>query len=170
MPSKRNNILVIVESPAKCKKIEEYLGEGYTCISTYGHLRTISHLKDIDIKNGFQPTYSLINETLKKKQIELLRKEIKKAKEVIIASDLDREGEMIAYSIIELFDLPLNTKRITFNEVTETALKNAISTPTTIDIHLVNAQKSRQILDILVGFKISPILWKLISCAKGKNN
>lgn len=169
MPSNGKNILVIVESPAKCKKIEEYLGEGYTCISTYGHLRTISHLKDIDIKNNFHPTYSLIDEPLKKKQIVLLRKEIKKAKEVIIASDLDREGEMIAYSIIELFDLPLNTKRITFNEVTETALKNAISKPTVIDIHLVNAQKSRQILDLLVGFKISPILWKLISCAKGKS-
>lgn len=170
MSSKGKNILVIVESPAKCKKIEEYLGEGYTCISTYGHLRTISHLKDIDINNNFHPTYSLIDEPLKKKQIEILRKEIKKAKEVIIASDLDREGEMIAYSIIELFDLPLNTKRITFNEVTETALKNAIRTPTIIDIHLVNAQKSRQILDLLVGFKISPILWKLISCAKGKNH
>lgn len=169
MSSKKKNILIIVESPAKCKKIEEYLGEGYTCISTYGHLRTIAHLNDIDVENDFSPTYSLIDEPLKRKQIESLKKEIKNAKEVIIASDLDREGEMIGYSIIELFGLPFNTKRITFNEVTETALKNAIKQPTVIDINLVNAQKSRQILDLLVGFKISPILWKLVSCAKGKN-
>ena len=80
MPKKYSTTttLLIVESPAKCKKIEEYLGEGYTCISTYGHLRTISHLKDIDIKNGFQPTYSLINETLKKKTNRIIKKRNKK--------------------------------------------------------------------------------------------
>lgn len=170
MSQKSKNILVIVESPAKCKKIEEYLGVGYTCISTYGHLRTISHLKDIAIQNNFTPTYSIIDDSLKKKQIEILKKEIKKAKEVIIASDSDREGEMIGYSIIELFNLPLDTKRITFNEVTETAIKVAINNPKTINIDLVNAQKARQILDVLVGFKISPILWKLITKAKGKKN
>jgi DNA topoisomerase-1 len=158
--------LIIVESPAKCKKIEEYLGAGYKCVATYGHLRTINSLKNIDIYNKFQPTYSLINDPLKKKQIEVLRREIKKANEVILSSDLDREGEMISYTIIEIFNLPLNTKRITFNEITETALKNAIMTPKTIDMNLVHSQQARQILDVLVGFKISPILWKLVAQSK----
>ena len=162
------NTLVIVESPAKCKKIEEYLGPGYKCIATYGHLQTINSLKDIDIQNNFNPTYSIINESLKKKQVEVLRKEIKNANNVIIASDSDLEGEKIGYSIIELFKLPLNTKRITFNEITETAIKEAIRNPKTIDMNLVHAQQARQVLDILVGFKVSPIMWKLIK--KNKEN
>ena len=99
--------LVIVESPAKCKKIEEYLGPGYKCIASYGHLRTISSLKDIDIENNFKPTYTIIDDTIKKKQIEFLRKEIKNAHEVILSSDIDREGEAISYSIIELFNKTL---------------------------------------------------------------
>ena len=95
--------LVIVESPAKCKKIEEYLGPGYKCIASYGHLRTIDSLKNIDIDNHFHPTYTIIENEIKKKQIEFLRKEIKNADEVILSSDIDREGEAISYSIIELF-------------------------------------------------------------------
>jgi DNA topoisomerase I len=165
---KTTTTLVIVESPAKCKKIEEYLGPGYKCVASYGHLRTLASLKDIDIKNNFKPTYSIIDESLKKKQVEVLRKEIKAANEVILASDDDREGEMISYSIIELFNLPLNTKRITFNEITEPALKEAIKNPKMIDMNLVQAQQARQVLDILVGFKVSPIMWKLIK--KNKEN
>jgi len=160
--------LIIVESPAKCKKIEEYLGPGYKCLASYGHLREIHSIKNIDIENNFTPTYTIIDNAIKKKQFELLKKEIKKAFEVIIASDNDREGEAIGFSIIELFKLPLNTKRITFNEITEKAIQNSILNPKTINMDLVNAQKARQILDILVGFKISPILWKLI--AQNKNN
>jgi DNA topoisomerase-1 len=160
--------LIIVESPAKCKKIEEYLGPGYKCLASYGHLREIHSIKNIDIENNFTPTYTIIDNPIKKKQFELLKKEIKKAFEVIIASDNDREGEAIGFSIIELFKLPLNTKRITFNEITEKAIQNSILNPKTINMDLVNAQKARQILDILVGFKISPILWKLI--AQNKNN
>jgi DNA topoisomerase-1 len=172
MPKKYSTTttLVIVESPAKCKKIEEYLGPGYKCVASYGHLRTISSLKHIDIENNFKPTYSVIDETIKKKQIEFLRREIKNASEVILSSDSDREGEMISYSIIELFKLPLNTKRITFNEITETALRNAVQNPRTIDMDLVHAQQARQILDILVGFKISPTLWKCVTQPKGKDN
>jgi DNA topoisomerase-1 len=162
--------LVIVESPAKCKKIEEYLGPGYKCVASYGHLRTIPSIKNIDIEHNFNPTYTIINEPIKKRQIELLRKEIKNADEVILASDMDREGEMISYSIIELFNLPLHTKRITFHEITESALRNAVQNPRTIDMNLVQAQQARQILDILVGFKISPVLWKLVSSPKGKEN
>jgi len=172
MPKKytTSTTLIIVESPAKCKKIEEYLGVGYKCVASYGHLRTISSLKHIDIENNFKPTYSVIDETIKKKQIEILRKEIKNADEVILSSDADREGEMISYSIIELFKLPLTTKRITFNEITESALRNAIKNPRTIDMSLVHAQQARQILDILVGFKISPTLWKCVAQPKGKEN
>ena len=162
--------LVIVESPAKCKKMEEYLGPGYKCVASYGHLRNIVSLKNIDIENNFNPTYTIIEEAIKKKQIEFLRKEIKNADEVIISSDADREGEMIGFSIIELFKLPLNTKRIVFNEITESAIQYAIKNPKTIDMNLVYAQKARQILDILVGFKISPMLWKFISSAKGKES
>ena len=159
--------LVIVESPAKCKKIEEYLGPGYKCVASYGHLRTISSLKNIDIENNFNPTYTIIENAIKKKQYDFLRKEIGNAHEVILSSDLDREGEAISYSIIELFKLPLNTKRITFNEITESAIQYAIKNPRTIDMDLVHAQQARQILDLLVGFKVSPMLWKFISSPKG---
>lgn len=172
MPKKINTTttLLIVESPAKCKKIEEYLGPGYKCVASYGHLRTIPSIKNIDIENNFTPTYTVIDELIKKKQIQILKKEIKNANEVILASDADREGEMISFSLIELFNLPLNTKRITFNEITEPALRFAIQNPRTINMDLVNAQQARQILDILVGFKVSPVLWKLVASPKGKDN
>ena len=160
--------LVIVESPAKCKKIEEYLGPGYKCVASYGHLRTIPSLKNVDIENNFNPTYTVIDNAIKKKQIEVLRKAIKNADEVILSSDSDREGEMISFSIIELFKLPLTTKRITFNEITESALQFAIKNPRTINMDIVHAQQARQVLDILVGFKVSPMLWKFIT--KNKEN
>ena len=171
MPKKysTSKTLIIVESPAKCKKIEEYLGPGYKCVATYGHLQTIASLKDIDVNNNYSPTYSVINEPLKKKQIEVLRRAIKDADEVILASDADLEGEKISYTVAELFNLDINTtKRITFNEITETALRYAIQHPRTIDMNIVNAQQARQILDVLVGYKISPVLWKLVK--KGKDN
>ena len=161
--------LVIVESPAKCKKIEEYLGPGYKCVASYGHLRELPSLKNIDIENNFAPTYTIIDNAIKKKQIEFLRKEIKNAHEVILASDDDREGEKISYCIAQIFNLDINkTKRITFNEITEQAIQHAIKNPRTIDMDLVHAQQARQILDILVGFKVSPMLWKFIN--KSKDN
>ena len=161
--------LVIVESPAKCKKIEEYLGPGYKCVASYGHLRELPSLKNIDIENNFAPTYTIIDNAIKKKQIEFLRKEINNANEVILASDDDREGEKISYCIAQIFNLDIKkTKRITFNEITEQALLNAIKNPRTIDMDLVHAQQARQILDILVGFKVSPMLWKFIN--KSKDN
>ena len=161
--------LIIVESPAKCKKIEEYLGPGYKCIASYGHLRELPSLKNIDIQNNFNPTYTIIDNAMKKKQIEILRKEIKNASEIILATDADREGEKISYCIAQLFKLDIHkTKRITFNEITETAIKDAIKNPRTIDMDLVYAQQARQILDILVGFKISPTLWRCIAQPKGK--
>ena len=161
--------LVIVESPAKCKKIEEYLGPGYKCVASYGHLRELSSLKNIDIENNFNPTYTIIDNAMKKKQIEILRKEIGNAHEVILALDGDREGEKISYCVAQIFKLDINkTKRITFNEITESAIQYAIKNPRTIDMDLVHAQQARQILDLLVGFKVSPMLWKFISSPKGK--
>jgi DNA topoisomerase-1 len=170
MPPKKTtalkNTLVIVESPAKCKKIEEYLGPGYKCVASYGHIRELNSLKNIDIENNFKPTYTIIDNTIKKKNIENLKKEIKTSSEIILATDDDREGEAIAWHLCDLFNLPLNTKRIKFNEITKTAIRDAIQNPRTIDLNLVHAQQARQILDLLVGYKISPILWKLVSFNK----
>jgi DNA topoisomerase-1 len=156
--------LIIVESPAKCKKIEEYLGPGYKCIATYGHLRELLSLKNINFENNFEPSYTIIDNAIKKKQIENIRKEIKKADEVILSLDADREGEKISYCVAQIFDLNIEkTKRITFNEITESALQKAIKNPTRINMNIVHAQQARQILDLLVGFQVSPMLWKYIS-------
>lgn len=163
-------ILVIVESPAKCQKIESYLGPGYKCIASYGHLRELKGLKQIDIDNNFALEFSVINEAIKLKQIEKIRKEINLADEVILATDDDREGEAIAWHICDLFDLSVeNTKRILFHEITKDAIQKAIVNPGRINIELVNAQKARQILDLLVGFTVSPILWKCISQTHAKS-
>jgi DNA topoisomerase-1 len=155
------NCLVIVESPAKCAKIEGYLGPGYKVAASYGHLR---ELKKVDVEHGFKPIFTIIDNSLKKKQIALLRQEINKADDIILASDDDREGEAIAWHICDLFKLDVEkTKRITFNEITESALNYAIHNPRTINMNLVYAQQARQILDLLVGFKVSPMLWKFIT-------
>ena len=157
--------LLIVESPAKCDKIEKYLGPGYKCIASYGHLQQLCSLKDIDIKNNFKPTFLPLDS--KKQQITRIKYMITGAKEVILATDDDREGEGIAWHICELFNLSIeHTKRIIFHEVTESALKAAVKTPTRLNMNLVNAQQGRQILDLLVGFKISPVLWQNISRTK----
>jgi DNA topoisomerase-1 len=158
------NVIVIVESPAKCSKIEGYLGPGYKVFASFGHLRTLDGLKSIDIENNFKPNYTLIQEQIKLKQIEKLRSEIAKADEVIIATDSDREGEAIAWHICDLFGLSIKTtKRIIFNEVTEQALQIAIREPKLINMDLVLAQQSRQILDLLVGYTITPFLWQCVS-------
>jgi len=163
--------LVIVESPAKCKKIEQYLGPGYKCLASFGHLRELPSLKNIDIENNFNPTYTVIDNALKKKQIELLRKEIKSAGDVLLATDDDREGEAIAWHLCQLYKLDVTkTKRIIFHEITESALQSAVQHPKTINMDIVHAQQARQVLDILVGFKVSPMLWKFITKPKGKEH
>ena len=161
-------ILVIVESPSKCDKIEKFLGPGYKCLASYGHLTNLPSLKNIDFKNNFDPTFEIME--LKKPQIAKLRKAIKETTDVILATDDDREGESIAWHICKLFNLSLTTtKRIIFNEITETAIKTAIKNPTIINMDLVHAQQCRQILDLIVGFKISPILWQNIA-SNAKNS
>jgi len=156
--------LVIVESPAKCKKIEGYLGPGYKCLASFGHLRELKSLKDIDIQNEFIPNYSLCEEDSKVKNIKALRIAIHNAEEVLLATDDDREGEAIAWHICKVFDLPVETtKRIIFHEITENALQSAVAHPRKINLNLVQSQQARQILDLVVGFKITPTLWSSIS-------
>ena len=162
--TKPTTSLVIVESPAKCKKIEQYLGPGYKCLASFGHLRQLKSLKNIDIENDFKPTFEVVDDDKKRKHVDFLRKEISKADEVILASDDDREGEAIAWHICDLFGLPVSTtKRIVFHEITENALQSAIAHPKVIDMQKVNSQIARQILDLLVGYNVSPMLWKFIS-------
>ena len=142
--------LVIVESPAKCNKIEKILGPGYKCIASYGHLQQLSSLKDIDIANNFKPSFTPIES--KKSQINKIKGLITQCKEVILATDDDREGEGIAWHICSLFDLSFeNTKRIIFHEITDTAITAAVKNPITLNMNMVNAQQGRQILDLLVG-------------------
>jgi len=155
-------ILVIVESPAKCEKIEKFLGAGYKVIGSYGHITHLSNLDQIDVKNNYKPSFAIID--TKKAQIEKMRKAIKGAKEVILATDDDREGEAIAWHIAQVFGLELETtKRIIFHEITERAIKQAIANPRTLNLELVYAQQARQMLDLIVGFTITPLLWKYIT-------
>jgi DNA topoisomerase-1 len=154
--------LVIVESPAKCKKIEGFLGPGYTCLASYGHITTLQSLKDVDVKNHFKPRFKMIDS--KRQNINRLETYVKKCDEIILATDDDREGEAIAWHICQVFGLPVgSTKRIIFHEITKTAIQRAVQNPTTINMNIVQAQQARQILDIIVGFKLSPLLWSHIS-------
>ena len=154
--------LVIVESPAKAKTIEGYLGKEFQVKSSYGHVRDLP--KDdtaIDIENGFAPTYEISKD--KKDVVKELKKLAKEAQTIYLASDDDREGEAISWHLSEALDLDdSKTRRIVFREITKNAIQNAIQNPRGIDIDLVNAQQARRILDRLVGFELSPILWKKI--------
>lgn len=157
------NTLLIVESPAKCGKIQSYLGPGYKVIASFGHLRELTSLKNINMET-FDIHYDVVKDTRKRKHIEQMRTDINKSDEVIIATDDDREGEAIGWHICMLFDLPVaTTKRILFREITETAILDAMKSPRTLDMHLVNAQRARQTLDLLVGFTITPYLWKHVT-------
>jgi len=157
--------LVIVESPAKAKTIEKFLGKDFVVKSSFGHIRDLSKKNlGIDIEKGFKPEY-IVNED-KKKVVDDLRKNSAEAQTVWLASDEDREGEAIAWHLSEVLKLdPKKTKRIVFHEITQNAIQNAIKNPRDIDYNLVNAQQARRILDRLVGFELSPILWKKVKPA-----
>ena len=158
--------LVIVESPSKCKKIEKYLNDNddlnmFEVIATMGHIMELKSLKNIDMTN-FTCHYELMES--KKKNIDMIRKKIKTVDEVILACDADREGEAICFCICQIFQLNIKTtKRIIFNEITESAIVSAVRNPTIINMNLVHTQQARQILDLLVGFSVSPILWECIA-------
>ncbi len=153
--------LVIVESPAKAKTIEKFLGENFVVKSSFGHIRDLAK-KDlgIHIDDGFAPVYEIPRD--KKKVVDELAK-LAKTKTVWLASDEDREGEAIAWHLTEVLGLPVDqTKRIVFHEITKRAILEAIEKPRTVDMNLVNAQQARRILDRLVGFELSPVLWKKV--------
>lgn len=154
--------LVIVESPAKAKTIEGYLGKDFTVKSSFGHVRDLAS-KDlsIDVDNNYSPNYEVSSD--KKALVSELKKLAKKAEMVWLATDEDREGEAISWHLAETLDLTdSNTKRIVFNEITKSAIEKAIQNPRTIDYNLVNAQQARRVLDRLVGYEVSPILWRKI--------
>lgn len=155
--------LLICESPAKTDKIAKYAGNGYKCVASFGHIRQIENgLKSIDYDNNYAVKFAAIPS--KNKYISQLRRHIKNADEVILATDDDREGEAIAWHICKMFGLNVTTtKRIIFHEITKPAIQNAIKNPTVVNMDTVNAQLARQVLDLLVGYTISPILWKHIS-------
>lgn len=155
--------LIIVESPCKCGKIESFLGEKYKCIASKGHIRIIEGLRSIHSKKNYEVAFSI--SPSKKKHVENMRTIISQfpKENIILATDDDREGEAIAWHICEVFDFPIDTtKRIVFNEITKTAIEKSLSNPSVINMNLVHSQHARQILDMMVGFKISPILWKFI--------
>jgi len=154
--------LVIVESPAKAKTIEKFLGKGFLVKSSYGHIRDLSKKKiGVDIENNFKPDYEI--DPAKKKQVAELKKFVASSKNVWIATDEDREGEAIAWHLAEVLNLNVNeANRISFNEITKEAIQKAINNPRTININLVDAQQARRILDRLVGFELSPVLWKKV--------
>ncbi len=155
--------LVIVESPAKCKKIESYLGAGYKCVASFGHIRELGKgLECIDYNNNYSPTFKIASG--KGKYINNIKKYMNKCSEVVLATDDDREGEAIAWHLCKVLKLSVDTtKRIIFHEITKPALKKAITNPTRIDMNTVYAQLARQVLDKMVGFTLSPVLWKHIS-------
>ena len=154
--------LVIVESPAKAKTIEGYLGKTFVVKSSYGHVRDLPRKGiSIDIENNFSPNYEITED--KVKVVKELISLSKKADTVWLATDEDREGEAISWHLLEALNLDVKkTKRITFNEITKSAVSKAIENPREIDTHLVNAQQARRILDRIVGFELSPVLWKKI--------
>jgi DNA topoisomerase-1 len=155
--------LVIVESPAKAKTIEGYLGKDYKVVSSYGHVRDLPKGdKAIDFDNNFEPTYEITAD--KKDVIKQLRKLSKEAELIYLASDDDREGEAISWHLKEALKLdPAHTKRIVFREITKSAIQKALENPREIDIDLVNAQQARRILDRIVGYELSPVLWRKVA-------
>lgn len=157
--------LVIVESPAKAKTIEKFLGKDFKVLSSYGHIRDLKKKEfSIDVKNDFKPDYEIPAD--KKKLVGQLKEEAEQAETVWLASDEDREGEAIAWHLYEVLKLkPEHTKRIVFHEITKGAILKAIEHPRTIDINLVDAQQARRILDRIVGFELSPVLWKKVKPA-----
>ena len=162
MSKKEGLNLVIVESPGKIDKIKKALGNGYVVKASIGHIRDLDESGlSIDIENGFKPQYVIPAD--KKKVVADLKKAAQEASAIWLASDADREGEAISWHLFETLGLKKeNTRRIVFQEITQPAILNAIENPREIDMNLVNAQQARRVLDRLVGFELSPVLWRKI--------
>ena len=160
--AKAKTALVIVESPAKARTIEKYLGSDYKVVASMGHLRDLpKSTMGVDIEHGFEPQYIPVKG--KEDVIADLKERSQKAAMVYLATDPDREGEAIAWHLKELLALPDDKAcRVTFNEITKRVVTESIAAPRDIDIDLVNAQQARRILDRIVGYELSPLLWKKI--------
>jgi DNA topoisomerase-1 len=158
----REGKLVIVESPAKARTVGRFLGRGYTVRASVGHVRDLLRSQlSVDVENNFAPKYRVLNE--KKEVVKEIKKLAKSAAEIYLATDPDREGESISWHLMEAADIePARTKRVVFHEITEPAINEAFSHPRDIDMNLVNAQQARRVLDRLVGYSISPILWEKV--------
>ncbi|MFH0928614.1 MAG: toprim domain-containing protein, partial [bacterium] len=154
--------LVIVESPTKAKTISKFLGKGYIVQSSMGHVRDLPKSKiGVDVLHDFKPDY--IIPTKAKKTVTALKTAAKKADEIYFATDQDREGEAISWHLAAILGVPDDkVKRVTFHEITEDAIKEAFAHPRPLDINLVDAQQARRILDRLVGYELSPLLWKKV--------
>ncbi|HET7733961.1 MAG TPA: DNA topoisomerase, partial [Paludibacter sp.] len=154
--------LVIVESPAKAKTIEKFLGKDYHVMSSFGHIRDLAEKGlGIDFENNYKPDYVVSSD--KKKLVSELKKATKESETIWLASDEDREGEAIAWHLYEELKLKKeNTRRIVFHEITKDAILHAIENPRDIDVNLVDAQQARRVLDRIVGFELSPILWRKV--------
>jgi DNA topoisomerase I len=158
--------LVIVESPAKAKTIERYLGPGYRVLASYGHVRDLPENpgKDsfgVDVEHDFEPQYEVVAD--RRRQLGAIDKAARVADTVYLATDLDREGEAIAWHVAEAIDLPADkARRVTFSEITEPAIREAFAHPRAIDLHLVDAQQARRVVDRLVGYTLSPLLWRKV--------
>src|SRR6476619_1948343 len=155
--------LLIVESPAKAKTIEKILGEDLEVKSCYGHIRDLEKVEmGIDVNNNYEPRYIVPEE--KQKVVKELKSIAKKSGEVWLATDEDREGEAISWHLCEVLGLnPKTTKRIVFHEITKPAIEAAVSNPRRVNMDLVMAQQARRVLDRIVGFELSPVLWRKIS-------
>src|SRR4051812_45472347 len=158
--------LVIVESPAKARTIERYLGDDYRVLASYGHVRDLpenpgKNKLGVDVEHDFQPDYEISDD--RRKQVAAIEKAAHTATAVYLATDLDREGEAIAWHVVEAAEIPEGkTRRVTFSEITPGAIREAFEHPRDIDMHLVDAQQARRILDRVVGYTLSPLLWRKV--------
>src|SRR5574340_238931 len=158
--------LVIVESPAKAKTIEKFLGKDYRVLASFGHVRALpSKQGSLDIEHDFEPKYAVLPES--KKHIDAIKKELKDASSLLLATDPDREGEAISWHLLAALGLDkkkptIPVRRVVFHEITRDAITDAVKNPRDISLELVDAQQARSVLDYLVGFNLSPFLWKKI--------
>src|SRR5512138_3501263 len=161
-----SNKLVIVESPAKAKTIEKFLGPGYKVLASFGHVRALpSKQGSVDVDHDFEPKYAVLPES--KKHIDAIKRELKGADSLLLATDPDREGEAISWHLLAALGLTgkknaIPTRRVVFHEITKGAIVDAVQNPRDISLDLVDAQQARSVLDYLVGFNLSPFLWKKI--------
>jgi len=161
-PVESNTTLLIVESPSNCATIMKYLGDGHRCVATCGHMRYLDGLSAIDVSKNYKLKFTIMDS--KRAQITRISSEIKMATRIIVATDDDREGESIAWHICDMFKLPIeSTERIVFHEITKDALEKAMVSPRKVNMNIVTSAHARQILDLLIGYKISPYIWKHIS-------